>query len=279
MDRRFTSFVLLRQAAWPSAAKILDHLNRRLGSIGSSAQLRGPTDGPGPLLVLIDGKPITVMFIEQPIPASELEEAIRLERQWPSVRHDASQHAAHMVVAPLDEPKTNSEAVTLAIFATLLSAALIEATDAIGVYWATGNKLTSAQQFLSQASGIPKKQIPLLAWLQLTFLNGPEATSERPSTALVTSGLTPFIGRELEWQPDPMPPDRMAERVLSIAAYLITNGLVIADGHSMEIAPGETIRAVYSDAGHRPGTLAIQLRLERSVDTVDQMPPGNQKPL
>lgn len=73
---------------------------------------------------------------------------------------------------------------------------------------------------------------------------------------------------------DPTPPDVAAQRVLNIAAYLIANGLVIQDGQTMEVAPGEVIRAKYADRGHRPGTAAVQLSLERRAAGPTTPPPG-----
>lgn len=254
-DDTFLSFVLLKELRPLAPAALISAVNAKLGEVGAQAVIESAAGDAGPIVINIVGRRFTILVVNKPVPTRDLQESIALERSWRDVDASVAQHTAHIIVAPMDKPSSHSAAVSSAIFTTLLAASIAELEPAIGIWWSTGAKLMEATAFVQQASGIANKRIPILAWLQLVFLAAPDGRG----TAIVTIGLRPFIGRELEWQPSPAPAEVAAKRVLGVASYLIANGLVVKDGETIGLSEEEKIAVRYADYGHRAGVPVLRL--------------------
>lgn len=57
-------------------------------------------------------------------------------------------------------------------------------------------------------------------------LRGPDTPDGRPAAATDTTGLKPFIGREFEIAPVAQPVDAVAKPAITVASYLLFNGMV-----------------------------------------------------
>ena len=103
---------------------------------------------------------------------------------------------------------------------------------------------------------------PADVWVQLLWLDGPPTPEGERTLAVVTTGLAPFVGREVEFMPAPLPPAVIAERTLGTITYLLGQGPVLKDGDSLGVSEAERIRAKYAAQGYKPGVPVIQLRIE-----------------
>jgi hypothetical protein len=77
---------------------------------------------------------------------------------------------------------------------------------------------------------------------------------------LVTQGLEPFVGREIQHPPNGDGPAELYNRVLGLATYLIQNGPVIAEGDTIGASQAERIRVRLEE---RHGTPLYRLEFER----------------
>ena len=60
-------------------------------------------------------------------------------------------------------------------------------------------------------------------------------------SGLVTLGLAPFVGREVDHPPTGEPPDAVYERALNLCLYLMRSGPVIRDGDTIGQTPEQRI--------------------------------------
>ena len=122
-----------------------------------------PTSSAGPetegetFVVMMDQMPITVMFVDQPLPVDAYEESLALNLVWPEA-HDAMRvHKAHAVVALIGDPQEHlgnlngAAAVTLVAraLATLLPTAAVISTEEPGdhearQFWAARRRARQA---------------------------------------------------------------------------------------------------------------------------------------
>lgn len=100
----------------------------------------------------------------------------------------------------------------------------------------------------------------MLLWLSLTWLDVPVPANTPRQLVALTTGLAPFIGREIEFMPSTLPPATIAQRVISTAQYLITNGLVLKDGDTLGVTETEKIRVRFAERGQRPAVPVVQLQ-------------------
>jgi hypothetical protein len=211
----------------------------------------------------VAGVALAVMFVDAPLPEPSYGDALRLDRIWPKDAANAMRaHRAHVVVGMAQEinPKT---ALAEASAVTLLAAALSELLPAMAMIWVTAASITSPPSLRTHAQRLATA-VPLDIWTQLEWLDGPPTADGKRTLAVLTHGLRPFVGRELEFAPRPLDPPTIALRVLGTCEYLIINGPVIKDGDTLGVSESEAIRIRLRDRGQRPGVAIYELNWERS---------------
>jgi Domain of unknown function (DUF4261) len=128
-------------------------------------------------------------------------------------------------------------------------AALTELAPAIAVVWTNGNALTEAKEFQSAARNLADRKLPVLAWMSVAVFDGPPAKTGARTTAMYTTGLAPFVGREIEFLPSTWPPTQIADRAIGTAQYLMERGPVIKDGETLGTSRCEKVRISLVAAG------------------------------
>ena len=104
--------------------------------------------------------------------------------------------------------------------------------------------------------------MPDTLWTRISFLRGAPVPGGTPTVAAFTTGLAAFIGREIEFQPAPLQPVEVAQRLVGLCQYLIVNGPVIRDGETVGLSEREKIRVRHAPAGQRPGVPVLLMSLE-----------------
>jgi hypothetical protein len=219
---------------------------------------------PDGLVLSVDGVLLTVLFIEQPIPAAELNEAIKGGRiGWPTAGEELAQHRAHVIVGMVNPADSHAGVFNGAACVTFVAAAVAALSAAIGVYWSSARAVRATPDFVRAAEGLAQRQIPTDTWVRLDFLQGSPDPADGIFAA-VTIGLQPFVGRELEFEPERLSPRAIAQRIVGTAQYLIANGMMLNDGDTLEVDQNEQIRVRFAEQGQRPGVPVARLRVERT---------------
>lgn len=169
-----------------------------------------------------------------------------------------------MVVALVQPARTHLEALGGASAVTLAAGAVASLAPVVGAVFTEAQTLAKGADIVGFARDLAAGETPALLWSSLIFLQGPDLPNGAPTAAALTTGLRPFIGREIEFHPAPLRPTEIAERMVGLISYLAVNGPVIRDGETVGLSPVERIRVRYADQCQRPGIPVLILNLETS---------------
>ena len=267
MPDRFIAMLMLSESATPDPEAILAEFQRRVPNFPSEVEVVDAPDGgskPGSaLLFKVDDLLLSVVPVDKPLPAGTLDDAIAADRMWPDARDKLSAHKAHVIVGAITEATDYASAINIAGLVTAFAATITAMTPTIGVYWSNGKTITEKSRFLEVADGFFAGQPPATVWVQLLWLDGPPTSEGEPTFAVVTTGLQPFVGYEIEFLPAPLRPRTIAERMFGTVIYLLSKGPVLKDGDSLGVSAEECIRIAFANRGQRPGVPVIKLTIER----------------
>jgi hypothetical protein len=252
---KFISYVALSMPPTFDAQTIFDALKAVCATAPAEitiaqASLKESKQG---FILSVNGVDVVVLSMPEPLPFDAYDAAASGSMLWREAKPQLGQNKAHVVVATMREAKTHPEALAGAFAVTIVSAAVIRLTQAIGVIFNPALTAFPAQVFHDMAVELAqKRQIPEMLWVSLDFLRGPNTASGQPTVGLNTMGLFPFIGREIEFDPVPWAPGEVAQRVVGLCQYLILNGLVIKDGDTVGNTNEEKLRVSYAQGTRLP---------------------------
>lgn len=219
-----------------------------------------PSTEPGQSIVLtLDGLVITVMFLAAPLPDDSYMDALALEMVWPESKLALKKMRSHVIVASLQASIDYASAVRTATAVTMVSNALASLLPTLAVISDEGQTVVPPDRFMAETLALVAGETPVSLWTSLIFRSESRDTDGNPRLTVMTNGLLPFIGRELELYATTLKPYDAASRVIGLCQYLITSGPVIKDGDSVGMTDEEKIQAVYRAEGIRAGVPIIRL--------------------
>jgi hypothetical protein len=129
----------------------------------------------------------------------------------------------------------------------VIAAILTTCPQSIGVYWGDATLVVPRELFREFATEMLPEVLPLPIWVD--FRVGPGHDGKM---AGLTTGMKALGHMELETLNSPESPGELRERLMDLCAYLLQNGPVIKDGHTVGQSAEEKIRVVYSPSsfGH-----------------------------
>jgi len=154
---------------------------------------------------------------------------------WPDPLPMLNVHKSHIRII-LRHPPTTRKALVVSNDALLfLTAAIVEASNAIGVLWGPSDNLMPGRDFVTSFYRALKRNEPAMDIIaRLVFVKTTNAL------AVATHGLNFLVGREIEFTPTPastLTPEQMYDRVLQIASYLYIG----ATDEPRVLRPGELV--------------------------------------
>lgn len=179
-----------------------------------------------------------------PFPSSDLEGPCATSVLWPDAADVLKDHQSHAIVTVSGE----LEPLALSTLLTQATASVMAASPtALGVYWGNATLLVPKPLFIDFATEIMPEGPPLHIWVDFRV-----GTDGEQSSSGFTTGMSALGHMEFETQQAAEPPGELRDRLLSLASYVLENGPVIKDGHTVGEDANERIRVVYSDSsfGH-----------------------------
>ena len=259
-NTQFLAFIVLDRATVLDPKRIVESVRNKTVKDKSTVEIMGEVKTGHPLMLDINGALYTVMQVDRPLPPDAYEMALRLNRSWSQAGEVVAQCKAHLIVAPvLPTNGVHSAALQAAVDLTRLCAALVEIEGARAVVWTTGDVLVEAPRFGLAANELVQKRIPLMSWINLIPVLGPKTEKGEQTFAVLTSGLQPFIGREVEFPPSTMKSEEITKRVLGFAHLLILRGPFVKDGETIGISANDFIVVKEQPQGQRPGIPVFSL--------------------
>lgn len=258
---RFLAFIALKESGDVTGQSLLKKVRSNLADDVVSKMLSSD-NADNAMLLDVDGVTVTVMAVDQPLPQQEYADPLSLERQWKDARDDLGKSPSHVIVSTLAEVASHEDALKAAKIVTIIVAAVTQCVPSIGVVWTNGHRVVPAEVFQSESTKIAKGELPFFSWVNLIFLRGPDTAEGNPTTAVLTKGMEPFIGREIEFLPTTMVPGEAAKRVIGLAEYLLQQGPIVGDGETIGLTQDEMINVSFADEGQRPDVPIMQLSVK-----------------
>ncbi|WP_425396313.1 DUF4261 domain-containing protein [Aeoliella sp.] len=198
---------------------------------------------------------VAIGLMPAPIPAEELEGPIATSWLWPDAATEMAQHKGHLIVTA--NTPDDADPIEIRKLLTKATASILASTDgALGVYWGDAGQLIGRELFVEMATELLPDALPFLLWID--FRVGAVDQDSGLSFGF-TDGMEELGLMELVTENATEPPGELRERLMSLADYLLTNGPVIQDGHTVGQDAHEQITVVYgpSPFGHEGDVMKL----------------------
>jgi len=260
----FVTYLALEEAAAVDAEALADRYRSLYGEDAYAIQTAsdaGPEAAGDAFVVMMDKVPVSVMFVDAPMPTDAYQEALTLDLIWPEARDVMQHHQAHAIVGLVGDPQDHLGNLNGAAAVTLVAGALATLLPTAALVSIEGRVVMKPDMFGPLAVGLAKHEVPVSFWTTVALVNGERGADGAEMVGAMSYGLQPFIGRELEFVPASLPAVGLAERLTGLCQHLIMNGPVIKDNDTVGLTPDEQIASRYRAEGARAGVPIIELSI------------------
>ncbi len=187
---------------------------------------------------------VAIGLMPAPIPWSDLEGPCATSWLWPKAAEELRKHKQHLIVTVMGEQPVIEQCKLLT---QVVAAILATCPQAIGVYWGSATLVIPNSLFRDFATEMLPDSLPIPIWVD--FRAGPGDGGKMDG---FTAGMKALGHMEIETLNSPESPGDLRERLMDLCGYLLQNGPVIKDGHTVGQSAEEKIRVVFSPSsfGH-----------------------------
>ncbi|MEQ1613592.1 MAG: DUF4261 domain-containing protein [Hyphomicrobiaceae bacterium] len=244
-----SAFVILSTSRMPRAGDVLAAIAKRnLDFNATTTEL----DAPAKAIVgfgMHGAGLMALMFMDVPNPLSPNDSCVATAWWWPDDWAQLQKRKGHVMIhVPHDDPKQRS------ILLAQLTAAVVETTDAMAVIWNPADAVWQSEVFLKAVDATPPGQLPHSIAIAVRVGNDTEnlRADGSPMNFGITNGLAEFGLMEIEVRGYPGYSIDMCATMINLASYLVDNGPVIGDGHTIGATAEQrmTVR-------HMPSTVVL----------------------
>jgi hypothetical protein len=251
MVNRHMAFALFERPVVLDLAAIVDVLRKRHPGI----EIDLPTAAPGAAPVIrCAGQNIVLMVMPMPVPRDAWEmPGRRAVATWPNALEVLGCHTTHVAVSTVGQAKTAAEQLQAARAVTAVTGGLLATIPAVGVLW-DGLVAHSAERWeqLSREAFAGYPRIPFPLWVSIhPFRDG-------QTVGAITFGLTPFGGREIEFEGMGADPSAIATKVAGLIVYVLEHGAVLRDGDTLGAGEFDRIRIHHTVSRRVEGLPVLQ---------------------
>ena len=179
-----------------------------------------------------------VGFVSQPIPWSQLKGPCETAWWWPEAADCLNGHASHLIIALTG---TAGDVRDRHARLTHLVAALLEHTQAAGVYWGNGTLVHEPRAFRTQADGLTAEQLVPQLWIDMRVEHNGDGTNR-----FFTTGMHAFSQLELEIDRTPLDPESLLDVCYPTIDYILRSGVRIGHGETIGRTAEEKIKVTHA---------------------------------
>lgn len=258
--RRLIAYVLLDAVTSIDLESVVAAFRRRHPDVPLGLAASADAEKSVAMTVQCDGEPIVVMSMPMPLPREEWERpSLRASVQWPEAPSVLARHGAHLVVATLAEPSDRLKAARC--MAGVIGALIAAVPGCRGVFWESlVAHPTAAWLEASRNAFAPYPAFPYPLWVSL------HVHHDGGWIGVISFGLSSFVGREIELEPQDADRDQVLQKATGLAVYLMQHGAVLKDGDTFGATATERIRVRHVTSKRVPG-LAVLHAIKASETT------------
>jgi hypothetical protein len=195
---------------------------------------------------------LAIGLMPAPIPWSQLEGPCSTAWWWPDAESRMKSHAQHFVVALQGG---SIDPVARRIELARIISAVVEASDAVGVFWAEGTLVSDPKQFRKKAKSASVDDVPIEL-----FVDVRGQVQADGSSRCFTTGMSSLGFFEIEIVKSKLDAFELMEFVLDMARYIVNGNLEIPEGNTMGRSATEQYIVRYGKSLFDRGTV-MQLEM------------------
>lgn len=170
-------------------------------------------------------------FISTPGPLQmDLTAAIELSKGFPGAREAVLRHRSQFTISIKTETTDLGARFLAAQALTCVAAVFARMPNCLGVFFSTAQLLLSSESCVDAAEKAVQLQWPFLNWIALRMMPITAPDNTLLGCRVHTSGLSAFLGCELDFAPAPVPPEVAVKWCLAGMHMLLAGGHVFQDG-------------------------------------------------
>lgn len=242
--------IALHESRLPDAQAILRAYTKSFPE-GAKLSVEGEADG-DLLNLRTPTSSFGVALVRAPISADELRAPCAAAWYWPEAQQTLQAQRGHLLITATSQ---SADAIELMLSLTRVVAAVAQASAALGIYLPGAKQVHKVEDFVSEAEGATRELLPLYLWIRFTL-----ADEQDGSITLTTSGLADLELMEVEFPRARLDAQTLMDRAFNIAHYLLDNGAVLENGHTIGISAEEKFKIAHAPSLHEPGRLVYQLK-------------------
>jgi Domain of unknown function (DUF4261) len=198
---------------------------------------------------------VPLMFLDAPNPMTPSDSCVTSAWWWPDDWEHLRKRQGHVVVT-VSHPDAKERSLLLA----QLAAGTIEATDAMAVIWNSADAVWPSDVFLQSVDATPG-ELPLSMVVAVKIGNDTENLKPdgNASVFAITEGMVAFGLMEIEVRGYTGAVPQLCGQILNIAGYLIDQGAVIGDGHTIGGTPEDRTTVHHLASTVRPGKTVYRI--------------------
>lgn len=116
--------------------------------------------------------------------------------------------------------------------AHIVAASILKRAKALGAFWHASGTLTGPADFTAATGPLFEGKMPLDIWVGFAPMV-PEGYAPEAAMGMVTHGLRPFLGRELELAPRPGDIESAHECLCSVTRRILDDGMTLRTGQHL----------------------------------------------
>ena len=228
---RYFSATLLLDAEWPMDIDLVaQSLTQRFPQIGDVDALPGQAEGDTGLLT-IEGAQIVLQSSAGAIAAEDAFPKLKVLRTWDPMPA-FHRHAAHITVSCGGRLPGIEGAQAYAAVTHFVATAVAGLARPSAVLWDPARQLIDPTDFAVAAETLLTGTLPLSSWVGYAPVV-PDGAVGRGVTGMVTYGLRPFVGNEIELAPRPGDPRAAYRCAGAVVRRVLQDRLELSDGLEM----------------------------------------------
>jgi Domain of unknown function (DUF4261) len=209
-----------------------------------SCTILDSTEGPGQQIGTT-----ALSLMPAPIPWTELESACARSWHWPEAAAVLQPHTRHWVIYV----HAKSDPAYASAIAVRITCALLDQPGVLGIYVGSAGLVHSAEFWRANLDS-EENACAADLWVHFAMEAYPDGT-----TSLRTQGLDNFGVMEIEMIRSSKPYEEMYERARELAGYLIYEGPVLADGHTVGRTADEKIIVRHEPSAYAPNEMVHRI--------------------
>ena len=211
---------------------------------------------PGALLLRCAGEPVVIMSMPMPLPQQEWDmPAKRASAAWSEALQVFANHKHHLVVSTMAE--TTDRLQTARVIAAIAGALIASVPGCRAVLWESlVAQSAESWKAMSGDAFAPYPVFPYPLWVSLhPFQDGGKV-------GVISFGLSSFVGREIELEPQALTPEEALNKAAGLAVYLLQHGPALGDGDTFGATAAERIRVRHVQSKRVPGLAVLHATAE-----------------